>query len=274
MKYKNHCLRFINKKKIEILSIFKFYELPNSNANSDKELIEAYKKISTKYARVKRRPWKDFQAYMNKISNLYSLPLPGIIVDIGAGNSRNFLHFDNSNMQFIATDVSLDLLQSSVDIQMGKHFIINNDMKSLSLRSNIANLVLSIAAIHHLRKKEETVLCLQLLSTLLKVDGYLILSCWRRWKPDTRKKMIRDFLIYPIRKLINKKWRHGDIYLPWRDESKNIIAKRYYHLFTKRELVSTIKRSNLKIIDITTLGGKGEKDNFFVLLKKDSSSSI
>ena len=241
--------------------------------NSDKELIEAYKKISPKYARVKRKPWKDFQTYMNKISKLHSLPSSGILVDIGAGNSRNLLHFGSSSMQFIATDISFELLQASVDIQMGNHFIINNDMKSLSLRSNFANLVLSIATIHHLRKKEETISCLQLLSTLLKDDGYLILSCWRRWKPDTRKKLIGDFLTYPIRKMKYKYWRHGDIYLPWLDENKNVISSRYYHLFTRRELVSVIEKTDLNIIDFSTCGGKSGKDNFFVLLKKDSLSS-
>ncbi|MCK5303954.1 MAG: methyltransferase domain-containing protein [Candidatus Heimdallarchaeota archaeon] len=246
----------------------------NSNVNSDKELIEAYKKISSKYARVKRKPWKDFQTYMNKISKLYSLPSSGILVDIGAGNSRNLLHFNSSSMQFIATDISFELLKASVEIQMGHHFTINNDMKSLSLRSNFANLVLSIATIHHLRKKEETISCLQLQSALLKKDGYLILSCWRRWKPDTRKKLIGDFITSPIRKLKNKYWRHGDIYLPWHDENKNIIARRYYHLFTKRELVSVIKKTDLKIIDFSKCGGKGGKDNFFVLLKKDSLSII
>ncbi|MCK5409211.1 MAG: hypothetical protein KAJ30_03015, partial [Candidatus Heimdallarchaeota archaeon] len=93
----------------------------NSNVNSDKELIEAYKKISSKYARVKRKPWKDFQTYMNKISKLYSLPSSGILVDIGAGNSRNLLHFNSSSMQFIATDISFELLKASVEIQMGYH---------------------------------------------------------------------------------------------------------------------------------------------------------
>ena len=246
----------------------------NSNVNSDKELIEAYKKISSKYARVKRKPWKDFQTYMNKISKLYSLPSSGILVDIGAGNSRNLLHFNSSSMQFIATDISFELLKASVEIQTGHHFTINNDMKSLSLRSSFANLVLSIATIHHLRKKEETISCLQLQSALLKKDGYLILSCWRRWKPDTRKKLIGDFITSPIRKLKNKYWRHGDIYLPWHDENKNIVARRYYHLFTKRELVSVIKKTDLKIIDFSKCGGKGGKDNFFVLLKKNSLSII
>ncbi len=248
--------------------------MPTSISNSDKDLIEAYKKISPKYTRVKRRPWKDFRNYMKKISELYSLPSSGILVDIGTGNGRNLLHFNSSSMQFIATDISFELLQASVDIPARNHFTINNDMKSLSLRSNFANLVLSIATIHHLREKKETISCLQLLSTLLKDDGYLILSCWRRWKSDTRKKLISDFFTYPIKKLKNKYWRLGDIYLPWHDENKNIIARRYYHLFTKRELVSIIKKTDLYIIDFSICGGKGGKDNFFVLLKKDSTSSV
>lgn len=72
---------------------------------------------------------------------------------------------------------------------------------------------------------------------------------------------------------MNFNWRHGDLYLPWYDENRNIIARRYYHLFTKRELIVAIKKANFRIIDIEICGGKSGKDNFFVLLKKKVSAT-
>ncbi|MBY9001842.1 MAG: methyltransferase domain-containing protein [Candidatus Heimdallarchaeota archaeon] len=245
--------------------------MPNINRSSDEELVEAYKKISTRYEKVKRKPWKDFQTYMDKVSSLHPLPSSGILVDVGAGNSRNLLRFAETELDLIALDLSFDLLSNSIDLPPSNHFRVNNDMKYLSIKNNVACMILSIATIHHLRKKSETVLSLKQLSSILKDDGYIVLSCWRRWKSDTRRKMIVDLFLSPFKKLKNLHWRHGDLYLHWFDENKKIIAERYYHLFTKRELVSSINKANLRILDIAACGGKGGKDNFFVLLKKKIS---
>ena len=51
------------------------------------------------------------------------------------------------------------------------------------------------------------------------------------------------------------------------NEKKELIAERYYHLFSKRELLKIIKSTNYSIIDFVELGGKGGDDNFFLLLQ-------
>jgi len=233
-------------------------------------LMEEYSKITPKYIQVKSRPWRDFQNYLLHIGKHHSLPTEGILVDIGTGNGRNLELFTDQEWQFLASDLSLDLLRNIIDLPVHKLHTLNNDMRYIPIRREAANLALCIASAHHLRSNKEIINLLESVSIILNSGGYFILSFWRRWKPDTRKKMLLDLIMFPVKKIFRTNWRHGDIYLPWFTEDKKVIAKRYYHLFTRKELIKILKTSNLEILDISLLGGRSRKDNFFVLLKKST----
>lgn len=240
--------------------------------NAKVELIRSYETISKEYIRLKKRPWKEFVNYLEKIKNSFPLPKRGLVVDIGAGNARNLQCFLRDTEQYwegVAVDISLELLGG---ITGGSNFYphrINGDMVYLPIRDETAEMVICIASIHHLKTHEELEISLKDMERILKKEGYIILSCWRRWKADTRKEMIRDLILFPFKKIINREWRHGDYYLPWHDKEGRIIARRYYHLFTKSELKRAIQKTGLKICDIDVRGGKNGRDNFFVLMKKE-----
>ena len=242
--------------------------MSQSTNSDDKKLIEAYKKISPRYEKLKRRPWKDFQHYFKTV--LFHLPSlqNSIIIDIGSGNGRNLLLFEEMNAQLISLDFSFELLKHSVISSNDKLHRINNDMRYLCLKEKTIDFALCIASIHHLRTTTDVISTLKLIYKILNEGGFVILSCWRRWKPSSIKRMIKDILLYIPKKIKKRTWRHGDIYLPWFDENKNIIAQRYYHLFTKAELKKIIRKTNFSVIDFSILGGKSNRDNFFLLLRK------
>jgi SAM-dependent methyltransferase len=232
--------------------------------------MEEYRRISSRYAKLKRKPWKDFQSYFSYLSTKFPLPSSGILIDIGSGNGRNLELFKGQDFQMIASDLSFELLQNMITLPKNKTYITNNDMRFLPLKHNSAELVICIATIHHLNDETEVIKVLKELEGSLKQNGQIILSCWRRWKPETIIKMLFDLFLFPFRKMAQKSWRHGDIFVPWFNEKREVIARRYYHLFTKRELIKILNNSNLKIADLSVSGGKSGKDNFFVLLRKKS----
>ena len=246
--------------------MFLFKVLPVKS--EEYELMKAYSEISLKYSKLKTKPWKDFQSYLSSLEDKFVLPKSGIILDIGSGNGRNLILFQEKNYNLIASDLSFSLLSSLVSLPAQKTQIVNNDMRILPLKKKIADFVLLIASIHHLRRKKDMLRVLNEITFVLKNEGYLILSCWRRWKQSTRKNMLIDLLLFPFKKILNFKWQHGDILLPWYDEKKKVIAKRYYHLFTKRELMMILKKSDLSICDFSCRGGQSKSDNFFVLLRR------
>lgn len=246
--------------------MFLFKVLPVKS--EEYELMKAYSEISSKYSKLKTKPWKDFQTYLSSLENKFTLPKSGIVLDVGCGNGRNLILFQEKNYNLIASDLSFSLLSSLIPLPAQKTQIVNNDMRLLPLKKNISDFVLLIASIHHLRKKKDMLKVLDEITFILKKEGYLILSCWRRWKPSTRRKMVIDLLLFPFKKIYNPNWQHGDILLPWYDEKRKVIARRYYHLFTKGELIKIIKKTNLRICDFSCSGGHSKNDNFFVLLKR------
>lgn len=233
----------------------------------DHELVEAYSKISPKYTRLKRKPWKDFQQFLLLIRQSYDLPDAGVLLDIGTGNCRNLLLFEDQNWEHIASDLSFELLHDAVSLQNNKVYQINSDMRWLPLRDKTVDFSLCIATLHHLRTSNDVLKVLKKIKHVLKKNNYLIISCWRRWKKGTRKKMIIDLLVYPFRKIRDKSWRHGDIDLSWYGYNKEVVAKRYYHLFTRREIIKLVLESGFEITNITKLGGVQGNENFFLLLK-------
>jgi hypothetical protein len=76
-----------------------------------------------------------------------------------------------------------------------------------------------------------------------------------------------DLLAYPLRKIRDRTWRHGDIYLSWFGDNREVVAKRYYHLFTRRELTKLVRKSGFEIVNLVRLGGVEGTDNYFMLLK-------
>ncbi len=242
--------------------------MPKQSKYNESTLLEAYKIIAKRYSQLKKKPWKDFLSYYTYLNDKFNLPKSGTLVDVGSGNGRNLLVFKEQAWHFIASDFSFELLKVLVPIEKGKISLINNDMRNIPLRKNTANFVLCIASIHHLYNENDVVRTLNNITDITKKDGFIIISCWRRWKKGSKVRMISDLLLYPIKKAINKNWRYGDIFLPWFNDQKQIIAKRYYHLFTKKELLRVVEKSELKVSNITCLGGKGKKDNYFLLLKK------
>jgi SAM-dependent methyltransferase len=242
--------------------------LKQKSSKKEYSLMDEYRKITPRYIQVKSKPWKDFQNYLTYIREQHPIPKRGILVDIGTGNGRNLELFKDQEWYFLAADLSFDLLQNLIELPTQKICILNNDMKRNPIKGNVADLILCIAAAHHLRNKNEIHAALTDIVSILKPSGYIIFSFWRRWKSDTRRKMIFDAITFPIRKILDSKWRHGDIFLHWFDKDKQIVASRYYHLFTRREILRIISSTNLRVCDFRMFGGKSGKDNFFVLLQK------
>ena len=234
------------------------------------ELVRSYAHICKHYLKLKRKPWKEFVQYYSSIEDKFSLPKEGIVIDVGAGNGRNLLIFKETMWETVALDLSLELLKGiNNSQQLGCSNIINADIISLPFRTSISSLVLCIAVIHHLKSKDEVIEALNNIAMILKDEGYLILSCLRRWKRDTIYVMFRDLILFPLLKLKDFSWRHGDYYLPWHNREGKIVTKRYYHLFTRRELITILKKTQFEICDLTIMGGKKGRDNFFLLLKKN-----
>ncbi|RDD53218.1 MAG: hypothetical protein BA066_05545, partial [Candidatus Korarchaeota archaeon NZ13-K] len=88
---------------------------------------------------------------------------------------------------------------------------------------------------------------------VLKNDGIAIISVWALFQP-------RFFKKFPEMLLNILRGRSpGDVYVPWRRGDR--VLPRYYHLFTRSEFLSLLRRAGFSEIRYY---GRSFKSRFFV----------
>ena len=146
------------------------------------------------------------------------------------------------------------------------------DMNNLPFRERSVDLILSIAALHHIKTKKRRRKVMQFLSAILKEHGHILFSVWRRWQ----KKFFKFFLKDKVKRIFCPKYRKrqtkqgltdfGDKIVPWTVSQTKETIHRFYHLFSKRETLKLCK--NFQILEFKAIGGPNNRDNFFVLCGK------
>jgi SAM-dependent methyltransferase len=150
--------------------------------------------------------------------------------------------------------------------------LILSDVKALPLRpSSVAN-IFSIATIHHIRTKAQRKNVIAQLYKIIKNNGFLVLTVWRRYQKKYRYYFISD----KIKRIFIQKYKkiqdssglaeYGDKYIPWTLSKRKLTFNRFYHFFAKKELQKLLKEFTIKVF--TRRGGPNKRDNFFILTQK------
>ncbi|MHA2251049.1 MAG: methyltransferase domain-containing protein [Candidatus Kariarchaeaceae archaeon] len=216
------------------------------------KLRSAYREISQDYLAKKTKPWNAVSTYLEIISWDHQ----GIIIDIGAGNGRNLNLFPGS--LYIGIDLSIHLLQGFVGPEQSQK--IAGALPALPFRKNCADGILAIAVLHHLNSETLRKEAIKSIYSISNRSCGILISVWRKWRRD-----LRNIIIAAIRNneeidnLVN-------INRPWHDSKGNILGYRYYHYFTRREVLELISINNFKIIDSRFHGGKHNDSNIFIYL--------
>ncbi len=209
--------------------------------NKKKELMHTYDSIIKDFKGYKRKTWKPLNSFLNSLKP-YSL-----IINIGCGNCNDIKHI--KNQKFIGLDFSFESLSESQK-NYPKILLVQGDAEHLPFKSNKFDAGIMIATIHHLPSKKSRIKSLKELKRILKPKSKALISAWKRWQK-------RFFLEFFKDKLKGKK-DFGDIYVPWGKK-----YKRFYHLFTKKELLDLIKNATLN-----TTKSEIFENNIFAEIKK------
>ena len=267
---------------MKYLSLKKISKLKKLIHKSKFKVIK-YNKFAEDYHNKRRRPWRDFESYLDKLKGK-GLIIKGTIIDIGCANGRNFEIFKDSQNRLIGIDNSIEFLDiaktqlQEKDIaakEQKKIQLVLADMNHLPLRpTNKVDGVFSIASLHHIKSKSKRHHVINQLFNLLKPEGFLIITLWRRWQ----KRFLTHFLKDWIKRKLKPNYQRmqsdkglpqfGDIFVPWHVSSENITINRFYHLFSLSELENLLG-DLFCIEDLEKTGGPTEKDNLFVFAQKE-----
>ena len=167
----------------------------------------------------------------------------GRIVDLGCGNARNLISFNNFicyGVDFSENILKMAKLTSEkydLDLKLTK-----SNLEKLSFKDNFFDYALMLASLHHLETKEKRFDALKELYRILKKDGIALVTVWNKWQ---------------LKFLFRKK----NTLIPWKQKDK--IHYRYYYLFGYFELKNLLKKLNFKILE-----DKVSKGNIIFIIKK------
>ena len=182
------------------------------------------------------------------------------VLDLGCGNARSYEFFKNKDIQYIGTDNSENLIKIAKEKYPKADFRTDNAL-NINFPNNYFDKVYSIAVLHHIPSKELRLQFLKQAKRVLKQDGKLILTVWCLC--NKKEKLL--LLKYTILKIIGKSdLDFKDVLKPWSD-----ITKRYYHWFSKKELVKLAKKAGFKIEKIGVIKNEGgSRQNIYLIAQK------
>lgn len=149
----------------------------------------------------------------------------GKVLDLGSGSGRNLSKIKNGKMYLV--DFSPEMIklakQKAKQENIDAEFFIS-ETKKLPFKNNFFDAAICISMIHCIEKKQDREKTIQELLRVLKKGAQAEISVWnkdsKRFKNAQKEK-----------------------YVGWRDK-----GKRYYYLYTEKEIHNLFKKIGFKII--------------------------
>ena len=123
----------------------------------------------------------------------------------------------------------IDICENFVKICQEKNLdVIQGDMISLPFEDNTFDFVFSIAAVHHLNKKESRVQAIKEMFRVCKPNSLVFVYVWAFEQPDDAR----------------RKFNTQDELVSWVSKDDGNTYYRYYHLYCKNELLKEFQDTN------------------------------
>jgi len=221
---------------------------------------ETWDAIAKSFDVTRRKPWKEVIDFIEKI------PKSSFVADIGCGNGRHLIPCAQHCKKVIGIDISIELLkivQKKLDkTNLTNVNLVHSDIVNMPFEDNVFDYVLFIASLHNIKDRDRRITALKEVKRILKKDGKAIVSVWSRWQDKYRKQFLKKWFTKTGEE------EFGDIDIYWKQHGLNI--PRFYHLYSKREFVSNLKRAGFKTIEMqeVKLLSKKHPDNYFAVVSK------
>lgn len=134
------------------------------------DMAAVYDEIADRFSATRRYVWPEVDEFCTSHTG-------DIALDIGCGNGRHTALLVEQSQTALGVDLSLELLSIAVSRVPGATFC-TGDALNLPVRSNIVDLGLYVATIHHLPSRAERIASLNELNRVLSNTGIALISTW------------------------------------------------------------------------------------------------
>lgn len=240
-----------------------------------------YNQIAKDYHSKRRKPWRPLKFFLDFL-NKKNYNFNGISLDLGCANGRNFEILGTYPKKLIGIDISLEFLKIVYsNLRNSDRYskpesnliqVILADIRCLPIRTNSIQNIYSIATIHHIKNKSDRKDLITQINEMLKKDGNLVITVWRKWQRKYRSYFLLDGFKRRFSFKHEKQQRMagleetGDKFIPWKLSGEDKAYNRFYHFFSKHEIKKLLKIFDVKEFKI--MGGPNNSDNFFIFAQK------
>ncbi|MEF2175255.1 MAG: class I SAM-dependent methyltransferase [Candidatus Absconditabacteria bacterium] len=200
------------------------------------ELAQFYDNQADKFHNTRKKHWPEFDLILKQIQDYEADEIK--ILELGCGSGR-LLKYLNENttkkIKYNGVDISNNLIQIARLENPSGQFIVADMISYMEMQSHESfDLIIAFASFQHIGSKKERLIILKNIYKSLKYGGLCIMSNWsysqrffNKYKIETLKALLR--MIYT-----GGFYKYNDYFIPWK--SGDIIFRRYYHIFTIKEL--------------------------------------
>ncbi|MBU0612771.1 class I SAM-dependent methyltransferase [Patescibacteria group bacterium] len=232
------------------------------NKNTADSILEKvasdYNNIAGHFSQTRYRDWAEFSDFEKFLKTGVS------VLDVGCGNGR-LLHFLNRyRVKYVGIDVSSKLLKIAKQLvdekictSITSHSFIEASAEKLPFADRTFDIAFAIASLYHIPSKELRQRSINEISRVLKPGGVFIMTYWNMWERSRRTLIYNNI----TDKLVGKSnLDFFDANKPWKNPKGQVLAERFCHAFTLREIERLSKKSSFRTVDKYYMK-KGQKSN-------------
>lgn len=214
-----------------------------------------YNSIAGEFSRTRWNIWAEFGIFRQYVED------GDKILDVGCGNGRLLELLKDKNIEYAGIDNSENLLKIAKKKYPQNKFLLA-DALNMPFQRDSFDKIFFVAVLHNIPSNEFRRQSLREIKRVLNPKGILILTVWDIW----RKEAITSVLKHLFLKLIGKsQLDFKDIFVPWGEK-----IMRYYHYFTKNELIKLVKTSGFRIKRFGVVKNKtGKRSNIYLIAEKE-----
>ncbi|MBU3895749.1 methyltransferase domain-containing protein [Patescibacteria group bacterium] len=184
-----------------------------------------------------------FSSTRTKVPEEFSLPLEYIkkgakVLDLGCANGA--LSGILKDVNYVGVDNSEKLIAIAKQKFPQVKFYIADSLR-LPFKKELFDVVFCIGVLHHIPSLKIRLEFLKEARRVLKKDGKIVLRVWDIKAPALLVK-------YALLKILGRsKLDFKDIFYPWKNSGRKTITERYFHCFSKKELVELFRKAGFKV---------------------------
>lgn len=225
---------------------------------------ENYNKIADHYCETRKKEiWPE----------LKKLALPAKdrnrVLDVGCGSGKLLDVFADKDIEYLGIDACPGLLKHAEARYSGTGklnkenigFKTGDILRLGEFKELDFDYVFCIAVLQHLPGRDLREQALRQLKNKVASQGRIIISAWNMWEQKKTRGLIWRY--YALKLIGKNNMDFGDILFDWKSPQGQILSKRYYHAFTKRELKKLFFKAGLIIEKLYY-----DKYNYYAVLRK------